>query len=144
MTSDQMQQLLDAWKAFGAHSYILAAAILVGLLVSASKMGWLSAFIATRIPASARPWVAVALGIAGTVSTEVQAGRSWKLAVLDGVYAAAIAVLGHQTVVEGMRGGREILPTAPWCRTAPANTNTVAPVQKLPPTPPSDPPKQAA
>ena len=109
-----IDQILAATSAFGEHRYILFFAIVAGSVVAMTKGGWFTTWVAIHVPAWARPYLALAVAIAGTASTEIKAGVDWKRALIDGLYAAALAVLGHQTVVEGMRGGREVMPTAPW------------------------------
>ena len=110
MDTDLLGQLAAAWQ---AHQWLLFTAIIVGALVAAMKQGWLGTWVQNAIPATARPWLAVGLGAAGTFAVEVVAGKPWQTAVLDslsGALSGVIAVFGHQTVVEHMRDGKELLP----------------------------------
>jgi len=102
-----------------AHRWLVAGAMLVGLAVAVLKQGWAGAWLAAKLPAWSRPWVAVALGVAGAMATELQSGAPWSKVLADGLAIAMAAVFGHQVVVEGMRGGRELLPKAPWSPVAP-------------------------
>ncbi len=113
-----LQQALQALHDLQDHQWVAGAAILVGLLVSATKQGWFGAWVQAHVPAMARPWLALVLASLGAVATRVQAGQDLPHALIDAAYAAAVAVLGHQVVVEGARGGQEILPEAGWGRRA--------------------------
>jgi len=52
-----------------AHRWLVAGAMLVGLAVAVLKQGWAGAWLAAKLPAWSRPWVAVALGVAGAMAT---------------------------------------------------------------------------
>lgn len=106
-----LSPLLDA---LAAHNYLMVVALLVATLVGLAKSGWMSAWLASKLPAIARPWVALALGALGTMSAAVVAGGDIKKALLDGLMAALAAIAGHELVVESARGGREVVPRAPW------------------------------
>jgi hypothetical protein len=107
----QLGQLIQAWE---GKQWVLLGALVIGLVVSASKTGWLGNWVATKLPPAMRPVLAVVVGVLSVTSTEVVAGIDWKLAVLHAVYAAATAVLGHQVFVEGLRKGKEFVPIAKW------------------------------
>jgi len=96
--------------AFGTAHYVLGGALLVTALVTAAKQGYLSTKLAMWLPPSALPWVAIGLGVLGTTSTELTQGIAFWSAVRDGVLAGISAVFTHQTVIEGMRRGKEIVP----------------------------------
>lgn len=106
-------QLLAAYQ---AHAYVMLGALAIGALVAFAKQGWLSVWLATRIPARYLPVLAVALGVLGTASTSLISGRPLLQAVLDGLASAMVAVFGHQVVVEGFRRGKEIVPMHPALR----------------------------
>lgn len=91
---------------FDSHAWIPLAALLVGLLVRLSKSdvpipGW-------NIPAKYRPALALGLGMVGGVLDAIVAGKPWKVAVAEGLFAASLAILGHTIGIEALRGGREI------------------------------------
>lgn len=118
-------QIIQAWQ---GKQYVLVGAFVIGLIVAASKTGWLGNWLATQLPSQARPFLAVIVGILTVASTETISGVEWKLALLHSFYAAATAVLGHQMVVEGLRGGKEIMPMRPG-----------TPAATIPPPPPPPP-----
>lgn len=119
MSFDDLMALLAVLqKAWSDHLYILVVAIVVGGLVAASKAGWFGDWLA-KVPAKARPWMALGMSCLAMVAAQVQQGVDWRKALLHGVYAAAVAVLGHQTIVEGMMSGKEPMPSAPWAKKDP-------------------------
>ena len=93
-----------------ARKWILVAAILVGAVVALMRQGYASAWIAKKLPPAALPYLAVGLGMIGMSAAEVAAGKPLGQAVIDGVQSGILAVFGHETLVEGMRGGKEIIP----------------------------------
>jgi hypothetical protein len=123
-------------RAYQNHEYVLLGSLIIGFIIAISKSGWLGTFIATKVPAGARPVIAVVLGALGMIATQLQNGTPWQQAALNGLYAGALAVLGHQTVIEGMRGGKEIIPpTKAVVRASmipPANVATIPPSPKPP------------
>jgi|SRR5882672_1297511 len=102
-----LPQLLAAWN---AHAWPLVGAIVTMWLIMLAKQGWLSTWVASRLPARYLPWIAVVLGVLGTSSTEIIAGKPWVAAVVDGLMSGIGAVFGHQAFVESARGGKEIVP----------------------------------
>lgn len=108
--------------AIGSHNYVLVAALIAYAVVAFGKQGWFGNWWPTKIAAAALPYVSMAIGFAATWSADVIAGQNWQAAALNGLsglVAAAFAVLGHQTVVEHMRGGKEFVPVAPWAKGPP-------------------------
>ena len=103
-----------AWAAYQQHAYVLLGAIVVGAVLAVAKAGWFGAWFTSKIPAKWRPVVGFAVALLGMMATEVQNGGDWRAAILHALEAAALAVFGHQTLVEGMRSGRELVPAAPW------------------------------
>ena len=97
-------------QALATHQYVIAIALVTGALVAAAKQGWLSAKVASVMPAWALPYYAVVLGVVGSVATQVQQGVTFKQAVFNGVLAGMAAVFGHETIIESARGGREVIP----------------------------------
>ena len=96
--------------AIAGKQWILLAAILVGFVVATAKQGWLSAWLAKKLPPSALPYLAMSLGVIGTAAAEVTAGKPLAQALVDGFSAGMAAIVGHETLVEGIRGGKEIVP----------------------------------
>jgi hypothetical protein len=93
-----------------SKQWIVLGAILVGALVAASKQGWLGTWLQSKLPPAALPYFAIVLGMLGVATAEVVAGKPILQALIDGFESGAGAVFLHQTVIEGMRGGRELLP----------------------------------
>jgi hypothetical protein len=85
-----------------AHIGLLA--LLIHLIVRALKAGRFDRWL----PARWRPLAALWLGAVACVLDAVVAGTPWQQAVLTALVAVAMAVLGHDTVIEAVRGGKEI------------------------------------
>jgi hypothetical protein len=85
-------------SAFAGKQWILLTAMLVGCVV------------AKKLPPQALPLLAMGLSVLSLTSAEIIAGINWQKALVDGVVAGFMAVYGHQTIVEGVRKGVEILP----------------------------------
>jgi len=110
--------------------YVAIAAAVIGLVVRLLKED--VSFLPT-VPSKYRPAVALGLGLVAGVLEAASRGTPWKQAVLDGLFAASAAIVGHGVFVDAMRGGRELGQPKP---VAPEDAPT-APV--LPPDPPSVP-----
>ena len=126
---DVVGALTLAWSAYQKHGYVVAGACLVGLAVALAKAGWFGGWVA-KVPAKYRPVLALGVGVLGMVAAELQQGMDWREAILHGLEALGLAVFGHQAVVEGMRGGKEIVPQSPW-------SPKVPPASLVPPVPPA-------
>lgn len=94
-----------------ARKWIVVAAILVGGLVALMKQGWLGAWIARKLPPVALPYLAVVLGALGFSATEIVQGKPFGQAIVEGIASGMLAVFGHQTLIEGLRGGKELVPS---------------------------------
>jgi hypothetical protein len=103
-----------------AHQWTILAALSINLFIALAKQGWFSTWVASKLPASILPFVAVALGSLGAVATDLLQGLPWNTSLLAGVSAAFAAIVGHQIVNESMRKGVELIPCAPWAK-PPAN-----------------------
>ncbi len=88
------------------EAWIPLCALLIGVLVRLLKSprvpGWLG-----NIPHKMRPMLAVVLGVLSSGLDRVAHGTPWRTALISGLLSAAVAVLAHDVVVEGLRGGRE-------------------------------------
>jgi hypothetical protein len=98
------------YAALLAHQWLIAGALVVPFIVAAMKQGWVTRWLAVHLPPAALPWLAVGLGALTVGSADVLAGKAWQQAVFDGLAAGVLAVFAHQTVVEGARSGKEIIP----------------------------------
>ena len=108
------------------HKWAPIIALIVGFAVRLLKDD-------TKLPASLpaiwRPWFALVLSMVGADCVAVLGGAPWASTIETGAIACLLAILGHETVVEGVRKGIEI--PIPWL-TKPAPT-----LQTLPPPPPT-------
>ena len=102
--------LNDLFAALRGGQWVFAGALFVGGFVALSKQGWLGSYIAKKLPPSALPYFSVTLGVVGLSATEIVSGKPLWPAIVDGIQAGILAVFGHETVVEGMRGGKELVP----------------------------------
>lgn len=94
--------------ALQAHQWLVLGGIGISLTIAVVKQR--SLWFAAHVPAWALPWMAVGLGVLGVGSTDLIAGKTWRQALFDGLASGVLAVFAHQTVVEGARGGKEIIP----------------------------------
>lgn len=102
-----LQPVVDAIK---AHNWVLLAALVVGFLVAVAKQGWAGAWIASKMPARALPYYAVVLSLLGAAATQLTQGVPLNTVISNALAAAAIAIAGHNVVIEGLRGGVELIP----------------------------------
>lgn len=97
-----------------AHGWILALSFVVGAVVRGLKP---DVPIPVNVPPRARPLVALALGVFGgavLMVFEVVPGLAWPRALVGGFLAGGLAVVGHETLVESLRAGRDFgTPKAP-------------------------------
>jgi hypothetical protein len=98
------------YAALIAHDWLVAGALVVPLLVALFKQGWVTRWLAAKLPATALPYLALGLGMLTVGSADVLAGKTWQQALFDGLGAGVLAVFAHQTVIEGARDGKEIIP----------------------------------
>lgn len=97
-------------EALKGHTWPIVAAFLVGLIVRYLK----SPAFPLDIPVRYRPLLAVALGVLSGASEAVIAGTPLVDALVGGLFSAGAAIVGHDVLIEGARGGREIgLPPPP-------------------------------
>lgn len=92
------------------HAWGAVGALVVGLFVALCKQGWLGKWVDRKLPPKALPYFALALGVLGVTSAQYLAGVPLETAIVNGLLAALGSVFAHQTVVEGMRSGKEIVP----------------------------------
>ncbi len=110
-----------------AKQWVLFAALLIGFVIALAKQGWLSTWIASKMPSRAIPYYAAALGVLSLMVTDITSGKTLTQAIQDGLAAAMLSVFGHELVIESMRKGKELIPSK---RPAPANDNNT-PDQKV-------------
>ena len=96
-----------------AHKWVLLGALGIGAFVALSKQGWLGSLMQRQLPPRWIPFLAPAYAAMTVFSTEIMAGKTWQAALADSgsaIVSGFLAVLGHETVVEGIRNGREFIP----------------------------------
>ena len=96
--------------AIASHQWAVVAGIGIWLVVALAKQGWLSTWLASKIPGAYQPLVALALAQLLFVAQQLASGKPVVPAVLQALEAAAMAVFTHQVVVEGVRKGKELVP----------------------------------
>ncbi len=103
MTPTEIDQLVTLML---AHQWLALATVAIGLTMRALKadivQGWLK-----PIPARYRPLIALGLGAASGILEAISAGTPWLEALLRGLLSAAVAMAGHDVIIEGLLGGRE-------------------------------------
>jgi hypothetical protein len=110
MDADTLKIITDLAQ---KHAWVALASFVIGLLVrllktdKATRLPVLGPYIA-KIPKAQRPAVALLLGIVSGALNAVATGTLWRDALVGGLVSAAVAVFGHQWLVEGVRGGREV------------------------------------
>lgn len=81
------------------------AALVIGLVIRLLKS---DVKIPINIPAPYRVWIALGLGIVAGACNKVASGMTWRAALLWGLGAAIAAIVGHETLVESLRRGKEL------------------------------------
>jgi hypothetical protein len=99
--------------AIHSKQWIVLGAIFVLATSGVAKQGWLGTWIQSKLPPTAVPYFAVALGMLATAASEVIQGKPLLQALINGFESGAGAVFLHETVVEGMRNGKEIIGEKP-------------------------------
>jgi hypothetical protein len=130
-------------EALKAHAWPLAAAIVISFLITLTKTGWLSTWLAERIPAWFRPWLAILLGAASLSTAAIIAGTDWRTALLQGIEAGVLAVFGHQVIVANPRDGKELVPQTAKLTAMHGPPMTVSPPPPISIRPPTAPPPAA-
>lgn len=97
MTLDALIQLLVL------HKWLAASAAVIGLCVRLLK----SDSPVMPVPAAYRAWLALGLGAVSGVLDQIVNGTPVLQAVLGGLGSAMIAITGHETLIEGLRKGKE-------------------------------------
>jgi hypothetical protein len=106
------------------HNWVAIAALVIGFLVRLLKS---DTKLPITLPAGVRPWLALVFGAGAGVLEHVMSGMSWGEALTGGLVAALTAIAGHDTLVEGLRGGREVpLPGLTRKQDGPTITRTNA------------------
>lgn len=118
------------------HKWVAVAAVVIGTLTRLAKS---DTKIPIDIPPRYRVWLAFGLGVAsGVLEKMVDGGTTWTSAIVGGLISAALAVIGHNTVIDSIRGGKEIVVpglTIPGVPPAPGKPPSIKPPspETLPP-----------
>ena len=130
---DQLPDLDLVMTWITLHKWVMVIALVVGLLVRLMKS---DSKIITLLPTPlqrwfaitwVRTWYALILSAVGGWAAIVLGGGDWRSALEQALVAFTLAVLGHQTIIEGMRSGKEI--------PVPGLTHSTTPLPLPPPTP---------
>lgn len=97
-------------NAFKDKAWLLLGAMIVGLLVTLAKQGWVSNWISTKLTPRSTPYYALLLSALSAGSADIIAGKPLAQAIMDTLFTAFTAVAGHQFVVESIRRGKEFIP----------------------------------
>jgi hypothetical protein len=100
-------------EAASQHRWVLVGAIVVGAIVATVKQGWAGTKLQAQLPPRWIPFLAPLYAALTVGPTEIVAGKSWQVSASDSVAALVsglLAVLGHEIVVEALRGGKELIP----------------------------------
>ncbi len=87
-----------------AHKWWAVASVAIGALVRYTK----SDTPGPVLPARYRPALALGLGVLSACLERIAAGAPWEYTLAGGLVSAAVAVLGHGVIVDGVRGGAEL------------------------------------
>ena len=96
---------VQVWTWVHTHQWAPIIALGVGLAVRLVKD---DSAIGLKLPAPWRPWFALLLTTVVAGSAAILGGMAWKTVVENDLLAFAMAVLGHETIIEGARGGVEV------------------------------------
>src|SRR5258708_9430967 len=94
--------------ALRAHQWMLVAAFAIYAVALLAKQGWLGTWFQTHLPPRALPFISPIAGILFLSSSEMIAGKPWLNALVDGLLAGFLPLIGHELVVESARGGKEL------------------------------------
>lgn len=104
MDLNQLFQLISE------HKWIAVMAVVIGAVVRLLKSDTPLPF---SVPARWRSWLALGLGAVSGVLDSLMAGTPLLQALVEGLGSAMLAIVGHETVVEGLRKGRELFAASP-------------------------------
>ncbi len=97
-------------KLIESHAWLPLASMLIGLIVRLLKS---DGPIPINVPAQYRAWLALGLGLVVGMLDMVIGGTAWSTALLVGLVSAMGAITAHETVVEGMKRGKEPFGNGP-------------------------------
>lgn len=86
--------------------WIALMALIIGLIVRLLKS---DTKIPIDIPPQYRVWLALGLAPIAGAFTKWAAGTTWTTAMVEGFVAAVFAIVGHNVVIDSMRGGKEFV-----------------------------------
>jgi hypothetical protein len=97
--------------AFKGHQWALLAALVIYAFAALSKQGWLGTTLQAHLPKRMLPFLAPLTALLLLSTGEMIFGKiPWPTAILDGFIAGWLPIVGHQVVIESMRGGKELVP----------------------------------
>lgn len=97
----QLGSVVSSWDTLGTLAGMIAV---VNLLVNLTKLKWLS----DKVPAKARPWIALGLGALGGFLTALAASKSIPQAVVQGILNGMAAIGTHELMSQMIN--KNVLP----------------------------------
>jgi putative Ca2+/H+ antiporter (TMEM165/GDT1 family) len=100
-------------QAVANHQWELLGGLVVGAVIATAKQGWLGSKIQKLFPAKYIPFLAPTYAALGVLGTDLVTGKSFTVIVStvgSAIFSGFAATLGHEMLIEGLRGGKEIIP----------------------------------
>ena len=111
---------MSALQVVRLHAWVALAAMVIGALVRVLKGDSPLPCVSPRV----RPWLALGLGMVSGVLSALLTSTPLSTTILEGLIAGATAIAGHDTLIEGLRGGRELFSRPSLPRDPPAPPTT--------------------
>ncbi len=87
------------------HKYLALLALIIGFVVRLLKS---DTVLPVTVSPKLRGWVAVLLGAIGGIVEHLANGTPWREALASGITAGVLSIVGHELLVESLRGGKEV------------------------------------
>jgi hypothetical protein len=131
------------FNAIYAHQWAVVVGFVLYLAFALTKQGWFGTWLQAKLPSKYYSIVVPLFGVLGTEAVALVQGTPWTTALLNGLLSGITAVMAHESVVEAVRGGKEIVPAKSSKSNGggPASVKPVAPPAAPPP--PAPPPAAA-
>jgi len=99
--------LIELVALYRAGGWVPLTAVVGGALVRLMKS---DTKLPIDVPKMWRPWLAMAITIvlAAIQHRFAGTGGTWPQAIVFGIFAGCMAVTGHDTLIKGLRDGKEI------------------------------------
>jgi hypothetical protein len=100
-------------QAIANHQWELLGGLVVGAIVATCKQGWLGSKIQSLFPPKYIPFLAPTYAALAVLAADLVAGMGFQQIVStvgSALFSGVFAVVGHEMLIEGIRGGKEIVP----------------------------------